>query len=33
MKKAQYEAEYGPFTPDEMAQADEWAAGLVSHMA
>jgi hypothetical protein len=30
---SQYEAEYGPFTPDEIAQADEWAAGPVSHMA
>jgi hypothetical protein len=23
---SQYEAEHGPFTPDEMAEADEWAA-------
>ena len=23
---SQYEAEHGPFTPDEIAQADEWAA-------
>jgi hypothetical protein len=22
----QYETEHGPFTPEEMAQADEWAA-------
>ena len=24
----QYEAEHGPFTPDEIAEADEWAAGV-----
>jgi hypothetical protein len=23
---SQYEAEHGPFTPDEVAEADEWAA-------
>ena len=23
---SQYEAEHGPFTPDEIAEADEWAA-------
>jgi hypothetical protein len=23
---SQYEAEHGPFTPDEIARADEWAA-------
>ncbi len=23
---SQYEAEHGPFTPDELAEADEWAA-------
>jgi hypothetical protein len=25
---SQYEAEYGQFTPDEIAQADEWAAKI-----
>ena len=25
---SQYEAEYGSFTPDEIAEADEWAARL-----
>ncbi|MGA8457814.1 MAG: hypothetical protein WB800_20605 [Streptosporangiaceae bacterium] len=25
---SQYEAEYGPFTPDEIAEADEWAARI-----
>jgi len=24
----QYEAEHGPFTPDEIAEADEWAARI-----
>ena len=24
---SQYEAEHGPFTPDEIAEADEWAQG------
>ena len=24
----EYEAEYGAFTPDEMAEADEWAARI-----
>ena len=23
---SQYEADYGPFTPDEIAEADEWVA-------
>jgi hypothetical protein len=25
----QYEAEHGPFTPDEIAEADEWAARVL----
>ena len=25
---SQYEAEHGPFTPDEIAEADEWAAQI-----
>ena len=25
---SQYEAEHGPFTPDEIAEADEWAGGI-----
>jgi len=25
---SQYEAEHGRFTPDEIAEADEWAAGV-----
>jgi len=25
---SQYEAEYGSFTPDEIAEADEWAARI-----
>ena len=25
---SQYEAEHGPFTPDEIAEADEWAARI-----
>jgi len=25
---SQYEAEHGPFTPDEIAEADKWAARL-----
>jgi hypothetical protein len=26
---SQYEAEHGPFTPDEIAEAGEWAAGVI----
>jgi HicB family len=26
---SQYEAEYGRFTPDETAEADEWAARII----
>src|SRR5436190_895253 len=26
---SQYEAEHGPFTPDEIAEADEWAAKVL----
>jgi hypothetical protein len=26
---SQYEAEQGPFTPDEIAEADEWAATII----
>ena len=25
---SQYEAEHGPFSPDEIAEADGWAAGI-----
>jgi hypothetical protein len=26
---SQYEAEHGPFTPDEIAEADEWATRII----
>jgi hypothetical protein len=30
---SRYEAEHGPFTPDEIAQADEWAARVTQPSA
>ena len=30
---SQYEAEHGPFTPDEIAEADEWAARVTQPSA
>jgi len=30
---SQYEAEHGPFTPDEIAEADEWAARVTQPAA